>query len=280
MSRGDLSARAGLGRDDELGMLGLAFDTMAAEVESTRKNLQHTVAIRTRQLEEAQESLVRREKLATIGQLSSGVAHELRNPLGVINNAVFYLDAVQADATPQVREYHEIIHRQVSLATKIVNDLLDFARKPPANLKSVSLDQVVLPQLRDIPLDGVRVEQDLPPTLPPVIVDPVHAGQVVYNLVTNAVQAMGDAGGILRVRGRSDGNGCVCLEISDTGPGIPPENLERIFEPLFTTKTRGIGLGLSVSRTLAQGSGGDLTVFNNPDRGATFVFSLRTAADE
>ncbi len=279
MTRGNLSARANIGRDDELGALGLAFDGMAADVEQTRNRLEETVTARTRQLQDAQESLVRREKLATLGQLASGVAHELRNPLGVINNAVFYLDTVQSDAAPRVREYHEIIHRQVGLATKIINDLLDFTKRPPANLKTVPLDEIVLPQLKDFPLDGVRIEHDFPPTLPPVVVDPVHAGQVVYNLVTNAIQAMGDSGGVLTVRGRSDGNGHVCLEVSDTGPGIPPENLERIFEPLFTTKTRGIGLGLSVSRTLAQGNGGDLTVLNNPERGATFIFTLRTAAE-
>ncbi len=219
MTRGELGARAGLHRDDELGALGASFDAMAAEIEGTRKHLEETVATRTRQLENTQESLVRREKLATLGQLASGVAHELRNPLGVINNAVFYLDSVQTEAPPQIQEYHQIIHRQVTLATKIINDLLDFARKPPANLRTVPLDHIVTPQLKEISLNGVRLEQDFPPTLPQVIADPDHAGQVVYNLVTNAVQAMGDSGGILSIRGRSDGNGFVCLEVSDTGPG-------------------------------------------------------------
>jgi signal transduction histidine kinase len=276
MARGDLSTRVDVTRADELGRLGTSFNAMAAEVEGSRQHLEETVAERTRQLEEAQDSLVRREKVALLGQLASGVGHELRNPLGVISNAVYYLETVQTDAPAKVREYLDIIHRQTVLATRIVNDLLDFSRKPPANPQALPLQHFVEAQVQDVTLNGIVLELDIPGSLPPVVVDPVHAGQVVHNLLINAIQAMGTTG-TLQLRGRRDGNSRVRLEVSDTGPGIAPENLNRVFEPLFTTKTRGIGLGLALSRTLAQANGGELSVVSEPGRGATFIFTLPAA---
>ena len=123
------------------------------------------------------------------------------------------------------------------------------------------------------------MEEEFPETLPNVHVDPVHAGQVVMNLLTNAVQAMGEKGGTLRLRGTLNGGNVVLLEVSDTGPGVAPENLERIFEPLFTTKARGIGLGLAVSKSLAQANGGDLAVTSEPGQGATFLFAMPVAPE-
>src|SRR6185295_4322290 len=119
------------------------------------------------------------------------------------------------------------------------------------------------------PLDGVQLRVDLPPGLPPAVADPVQVGQVVLNLLVNAVQSMGSGGGVLTIRGCLDGPGNVQLEVADTGQGIPPENIERIFEPLFTTKARGMGLGLAVSRALAVANGGDVKVRSEVGKGAT-----------
>ena len=166
-------------------------------------------------------------------------------------------------------------HAVVEISAKIVNDLLDFSRINPAQRRTTTVKSIALAQLdRLAPLERVRVEQEFPDSLPSVLVDPVHAGQVVMNLLTNAVQAMGDQGGTLILRARLNGGDVVMLEITDSGPGVPPENLERIFEPLFTTKARGIGLGLAVSKSLAQANGGDLAVRSEPGRGATFIFAM------
>jgi signal transduction histidine kinase len=229
-------------------------------------------------LKDAQDLLVRKEKLALMGQLASSVGHELRNPLGVMSNAVYYLEHVLAPQPGEVREYLAMLRQQIALSEKIVSNLLDFARASPVERHTTELRSLTAAQLRRVrPLDGFRVEQDFPEGLPSVDVDPVHAGQVVLNLLTNAVQAMGEAGGTLRIRGCRNGDGQVLLEVSDTGPGIRPEHLEKIFEPLFTTKARGIGLGLAVSRSLAQANGGDLTVRSTPGSGAAFLLTMPAA---
>lgn len=286
IAAGDTRRRVQLFRPDELGRLGQSFDAMAGQVEESRQRLEDKVAARTKELnqtlerlQDAQESLVRREKLALVGHLASGVGHELRNPLGVMSNAVFYLEMVLGSAPEDVREYLGILRQQIALSGKIVNDLLDFSRINPAQRQNITVKSIAAAQLdRLAPLEGIRVEQEFPETLPLVHVDPVHAGQVVMNLLTNAVQAMGDKGGTLKLRARLNGHDGVLLEITDTGPGVAPENLERIFEPLFTTKARGIGLGLAVSKSLAQANGGNLAVTSEPGSGATFIFTMPAAA--
>jgi two-component system NtrC family sensor kinase len=125
-------------------------------------------------------------------------------------------------------------------------------------------------------LKGTDIERDLPADLPAIDVDPVHAGQVLDNLLENAVQAMGGSGTI-RVQARDTRQGSVQIEIADTGPGIRPEHVSKIFEPLFTTKARGIGLGLAVSKSLAQANGGDLALVSAPGQGARFAFTVPVA---
>lgn len=286
IAAGDVARRVQIPRADELGRLGESFDAMARQIADSRQRLEETVASRTselhdtlHQLQETQEALVRREKLALLGQLASGVGHELRNPLGVMTNAVYYLESILPEAPDEVQEYLGILRRQIRLSAKIVNDLLDLSRTTPAHRQAVTLRSIADEQLERLALNGCRVEMDVPDTLPLVQADPVHAGQVVHNLLLNAVQAMGEGGGILRLSARSDPAGFVHLEVADTGPGIAPENLGKIFEPLFTTKARGIGLGLAVSRSLAQANGGDVRVARTSGQGAAFILTLPLAAD-
>ena len=277
---GNYAHRVRVHRPDELGSLAESFNAMAAQVAASQHGLEEKVARRTgqltdtlKQLEVAQAALVRREKLAILGQLASGVGHELRNPLGVMTNAVYYLEAIQA-GPPKVREYLEIIRNQIRLSEKIVGDLLDFARVRPPSLESVVLSELVEAQLgRAAVPENVRVIRDFPPDLPATQVDPIQIGQVVLNLLTNAVQAMEDAGGVLTLQGsRSDGT--IILQVADTGPGMTPDVLSQIFEPLFTTKARGIGLGLAVSRSLAEANEGTITAASVPGKGATFTLTL------
>lgn len=227
-------------------------------------------------LHDAQDSLVRRERLAMLGQLSSGVGHELRNPLGVMTNAVYYLRAVLPSAPEKVREYLDILQQQITLSEKIVSDLLDFARSKPPERRPISLAEVTSAQVARLANhNGFRINTHLPTDLPPVLADQTQVGQIVLNLLTNAIQAM-DRNGTIDVRAQAAG-AQVHLDVSDTGPGIPKENLEKIFEPLFTTKARGIGLGLAVSRTLARANEGELTAVNLPRRGASFRLTLQSA---
>ncbi len=268
-------------RADELGQLAASFGTMSQQIREAQQRLEDKVSERTHalhdalhQLEQAQEALVRREKLAMLGQLAGGVGHELRNPLGVMSNAIYYLDLVLQTAPDDVRDYLRLLREQVTLSSKIVGDLLDTAKLTPPQRRVVTVQSIVDAQLARASVPSVvRVEATLDPGLPPVEVDPVQIGQIVFNLLTNAIQAMGDDGGTLRIDAQAEG-GVVRMRVADSGPGIAAEHLDKIFEPLFTTKARGIGLGLAVSRGLAQSNGGDLNVASVPGHGATFVLSL------
>jgi signal transduction histidine kinase len=284
ITTGDYSRRVGPQSGDELGRLATAFNSMAAQVEESRHELEERVAERTRELSAAlsrlsaaQEELVRKEKLALLGQLAGGVGHELRNPLGVMTNAVHYLGLVLTDAPATVGEYLGILRAQIGLAERIVGDLLDSARVKPPQREPVAIGRLITDQFERIGTpDGITVEFDVPASLPHLCVDRVQIGQVLLNLITNAVQAMTNRTGTLILRARADGDAALRLDIRDTGVGIPPEQLDKIFEPLFTTKARGLGLGLSVARALVHANGGELTVTSEVGAGSTFTLLLPT----
>ncbi|MGE3275518.1 MAG: sensor histidine kinase [Vicinamibacterales bacterium] len=281
VSQGDLSRRVDASRQDEFGVVGEAFNTMLARVQASHDELDARVHERTRDLREAlatleqtQAELVRREKLAMLGQLASSVGHELRNPLGVMTNAVYVLEMVQPGAPDQVREYYGLLRAQIGLAEKIISDLLDFGRIKPPQREAVALRTIVDEQLaRAGDAADIEVIRDFPEPLPRAFVDRFQVGQIVLNLIVNAMQAMeGRPGARLTLRGVAEGDG-LRLEVSDTGPGVAPEHREKIFEALFTTKARGIGLGLAVSAGLAEANGGALRL-GAGGPGATFVLSL------
>jgi signal transduction histidine kinase len=284
ISAGDYSRRATVSRQDELGVLADAFNGMAHEIGDSHREMEGRVAARTSELQtalgelrETQETLVRKEKLAMLGLLAGGVGHELRNPLGVMANAVYYLGAVLKEAPAEIGEYLGILRTQISLAEKIVGDLLDYARIKPPQFEVVSVKQVVEEQLaRAGALDGVTVKHDFPSDLPRIRVDRVQIGQVVLNLITNALQAM-NGNAALTFRGRRAPDGFVRLDVIDTGSGIAPQQMGRLFEPLFTTKPRGIGLGLAVSRSLVQANGGAISAQSIPGAGTTMSVSLPMA---
>jgi signal transduction histidine kinase len=285
ISEGDYSRRVNVAREDEMGFLADAFNGMAHQIEDSHRELEGRVAARTGELEtalgelrETQETLVRKEKLAMLGLLAGGVGHELRNPLGVMTNAVFYLGAVLKEAPAEIKEYLGILGTQIRLAEKIVGDLLDFARIKPPQLETVAVKQLVDDQLqRAGALEGVTVRHDFPSDLPRVRVDRVQIGQVVLNLITNALQAMNGNGAVLTFRGSRAADGFVRLDVIDTGSGITPDQMARLFEPLFTTKARGIGLGLAVSKGLVQANGGIISAESSPGTGTTMSVSLPMA---
>ena len=284
VAAGHYGRRVRLDRNDEFGWLATAFDTMAAKVEDAHHQLEVRVDQRTADLRSAlerlhatQDELVRSERLALLGQLAGSVGHELRNPLGVMSNAVFYLEMILEDSGPEVREYLGILRRQISLSEKITSDLLDFTRHRPPQVGEVPLRELVAQQIERLGPLPTRFVVDVPDTLPPAFIDRVQIAQVLFNLLTNAVQAVGSrADGCIELRATFDGGHEVRLEVSDNGSGVPDELRERIFEPLFTTRARGIGLGLAVSRQMAQNNGGDLQLAPARDgAGATFTLLLR-----
>ena len=238
------------------------------------RNLEKIVEEKTAELLQTQDRLARQEKLAVMGQLASGVGHELRNPLAVINNAVYMLRLGSSGQTKELPDdYLDIIDQEVASANKIITDLLTFARIKPATLNPTDLRVSLADVLKKfVPPEYVRVKIDLPDDFPEVIIDEKQIEQVMANLVTNAYQAISDSGS-LTITGKAEQR-MVRLDFSDTGVGIPPENLEKIFEPLFSTKTKGIGLGLTISRMLAEANGGKIKVHSTLQKGSTFSLYL------
>jgi PAS domain S-box-containing protein len=237
------------------------------------RRLETMVEERTRALRDAEEELTRMEKLALLGELAGGVSHELRNPLAVITNAVYFLRTMLADADATVAEYLEMISNEVNRAAKIVSDLLDFSRAKPAQREETSVSGFVSDALhRKRPPDGTTVETNIPASLSPVYVDPQQMGLVMANLVANAFEAMPD-GGTLTISAWQE-NHHVALSVADTGHGIAPEHMTKIFEPLFTTKAHGIGLGLSLCRSLVEANEGSIRAESVPGNGSTFTLIL------
>ena len=279
IAAGDYSRRVPALHDNELGRLAASFNSMAAQVEDGRRDLEQRVAERTTELRGAlerlslaQQEVVRSEKLAFLGQLAGGVGHELRNPLGVMTNAVHYLGLVLQNAPATVVEYLGILRTQIGLAERIVGDLLDSARVKAPQREAVAARDLFSDQLKRIAIHpGITVDVDVPADIPPLYVDRIQLGQVLLNLISNGTQAIGESKGTLTLRARANGDRMATMEVQDTGGGIGPEDLPHIFEPLFTTKARGLGLGLSVARSLVVVNGGELTVESEKGRGSTFT---------
>jgi signal transduction histidine kinase len=246
------------------------------EIRQLNANLEQRVEERTLELFDAQERLVRQEKLTVLGQLAGGVSHELRNPLGVISNAIYYLKLVQPEADGKIRQYHDMIDQEVHNAEKIISELLDFARIKSADREVVSVPVLVQRTLARFPVpDAIKTTLNLPADLPMVFADPRQMEQVLGNLTLNACQAMPD-GGYLTISAHVQ-NEMILIAVKDTGTGITPENMKKLFEPLFTTKPKGIGLGLTVSRKLAEANDGRIEVQSESGKGSTFTVYLPEA---
>lgn len=229
-----------------------------------------------KELKDAQEAVIRSEKLSVIGQLASSVAHELRNPLGVMKNTVYYFNMLElSKKDAEVKENLDILSVEIEKSDKIISDLLDFARvkKPTLHLENINL--IVKEVLNRVKIGPeIKVVTDLEDTLPDIEVDAVQIQQVFYNIATNAIQAM-EKGGRLTIKTVLKGS---FLEVSfvDTGSGISKENLTKIFDPLFSTKTHGTGLGLSVCSSLIEGHGGKIEIESEIGKGTTFMVKLPT----
>ncbi|MGD0878656.1 MAG: PAS domain S-box protein [Anaerolineales bacterium] len=256
------------------------------------EHLEEMVAERTHELRGAHEQLVRKEKLAVLGTLAGGVGHELRNPLGVISNSVYYLKMVQPEANEKIKKHLATITQEVHNAARIVSDLLDYAREISSEPKPSSVHELVEQTLSRFPVPAsIQVSLKIPADLPPVYTDPLQVEQILGNLITNACQAMANPSldtkaGSAKMSGRCKLTisarkkmEMVAIAVKDSGSGIAPENFEKLFEPLFSTKVTGIGLGLVVSKKLAEANGGRIEVKSQVGKGSTFSLYLRLHHD-
>jgi signal transduction histidine kinase len=230
-----------------------------------------------RELGHTQQRLVAQERLAAIGQLAAGVGHELRNPLGVVTNALYLLrSTVTPEQEARVGRHIETAEREVIAAATIVESLLDFARERAPVTGAVDLADVLEEALSVAPPPPeVSVERRGLDELPAALVDRQQLRQVILNLLTNAYEAMPD-GGTLTIEAETIDER-VELRVSDTGTGMDEETRSHIFDPFYTRKVKGIGLGLAVSRRIVELHGGSITAESEPGHGATFALSLPLA---
>ncbi|MCJ7655562.1 MAG: ATP-binding protein, partial [Dehalococcoidia bacterium] len=239
------------------------------------EQLEKEVENRTKDLENVQEKLIRSERLAAVGELASGVGHELRNPLNVIRNCAYLLNmALTEKSDEEATNTLKVLDKQIDIANKIVSDLLDFTRiKPPTQVKA-DLKNLIDESLSWITVpEKVTVNVNLNGHLKLIKTDPEQMSRVFSNIISNAVQAINGKSGELNISTESDVD-YVSILFRDTGCGIPAENLEKIFEPLFTTKPKGIGLGLAISKRLVEQNGGKIEVSSQVGKGTTFTVKL------
>lgn len=250
---------------DEVGLLIEKFDAMEAQL-----------IARDEEIARKNSELLKNKKLATIGTLASGIAHELNNPLNNISiSTQMLMREAGDDCPPMVKEIVNDIHGQTVRVKRIVGDLLEFARGREPQLAGVEIGALIGKAWelvrRAANADDVRFSLESPDGLM-IDGDPEQLERVFINLFTNSVDAMSGAGGLAVKAAETDG--MVTISVSDTGAGISPEDIEKIFDPFYTTKEKGTGLGLAIVSNIVRKHGGDMTVESEPDSGATFTIEL------
>jgi len=225
------------------------------------------------ELAKVREELVRKTRLAVVGQVSASIAHDLRNPLGAARNAAFYLKRHVPKDEPELTEFLQIIENEVDNADRIIGSLLELTRSGPVSKQTVDLRELVEEAFRRITdTDGVRCRVSTDPDPFPIQAAPDQFRQVLINLGRNAVQAMAGKGELSIEASRSAT--CDVIIVRDTGPGVPGDVREELFEPLVTTKAKGTGLGLTICRQIVDRHGGTIELMENEGPGAAFQISL------
>lgn len=265
---GDLDHRVSVEARDEIGDLAESFNAMVRtlkeykdRIDDYSRSLEEKVRVRTEELKKAQDSLLQSEKLASIGLLASGVAHELNNPLtGILMNVNLLLE--DAGANPELSRELKRIAEDALRCKRIIDDLRDFSRRHELEIRPCSLNDVVRKTVglikHELELHGINFQEELSSDIPSVACDPDRIQQVLMNVFVNAIQVM-PQGGALIVRSAVRGD-LAEITVQDNGTGIPREIRSKIFDPFFTTKQAGTGLGLSIVYRIMEEHGGRVEV--------------------
>ncbi len=263
VSMGNLDYKVSVDTKDEIGQLSKAFDKMTAKVRESHNNLR--------------DKLLRSEKLALIGKLAGEVAHEIRNPLGVIRNSVYFIKLKLADKIDdeKVKQHFDILDAEIDAVNKIISDVLTFGRIKEPQFSKIDINDVVRTfferEKARVP-ENIEMNIDLGNDLPKIRADNKQLYQVVSNIILNAIQSM-VKGGELTVQTTSSG-GFVGMDISDSGEGILKENIDKIFDPLFSTKIHGTGLGLSVCKSIIDMHKGEIDIKSEIGKGTKFMIKF------
>jgi len=292
VARGDLTHQVEIETGDEIGLLAGSFNQMTEELRQASESLtqwgrtlEKRVEERTAELRATQENLVRSEKLASLGKIAAGVAHEINNPLtSIVINTALLLEARRPD-DPDA-EALNMIADETNRCAQIVKQLLEFSRQRPAQESLTDVNEIIERTAQILEkqalVRNIPIVKALDKAVPTIMLDKNKIQQVFSNLMINAIEAMPE-GGTLTVTTRFDAPaGPIEVEFADTGVGIPRENLPKLFDPFFTTKTMGTGLGLAVSYGIVRQRGGTIAVRSEIGRGTVFTvkFPLEEPADE
>lgn len=270
---GDLKLFTGIVRD--------ISDLKEAEAELKKLNddLESRVKERTRELQEAQAELLQKEKLATLGQVSGGIAHEIRNPLNAVKTSAYYLLNAKNPTEAKTKEHLERIDRQVTLIDNVVTALFDVARMPEPKRTPVDLHAILKAVVRGVSLpDSIEASINSPADNVMALADENQLPIVFKNLVRNARDAMEAEGGQLDVSIEEEEDK-VIVSVRDTGCGIADEELQRITEPLYSTKARGMGLGLAITMAIVEKNAGELQIESELGVGSKFSVVLDRATE-
>ncbi len=277
IAAGDFSGRLQIKGGDEIASLGASFNRMEEKLKTALASLEDTI----RKLQQKQAQLVEAEKLASIGILAAGIAHEINNPL----TSVLTFSNLMLEQTPEDDPRYERLKMMVNetdRARNIVRQLLSFARETPIRPEKININQPVAEIIDSLnareAFRSLDLEVNLSDSLPEIYADPAGIGQVVMNILLNAIHAITPPGSI-GVSTRAAGN-FIEIIFTDTGCGIPEESINKVFDPFFTTKDsdKGTGLGLAVSYGIIKKHGGSIDVKSEPGRGSTFTVRLPLTA--
>jgi len=290
IASGDYSFRVETTSKDEIGLLAESFNKMTEDLQKAHEELREwaltlekKVEERTKELQEMQEHLIQSEKLASLGKLAAGIAHEINNPLGGILLYSHLLLEDLGNDSPYADNIKKII-KETTRSKEIVKGLLEFARPKEPEKAVININDVILYSLgifeKQALFQNIRIKKDLTDDSAKIVGDASQLQQVFMNIILNAAEAMNGEGDLI-VKTYVDGKGNVLAEITDTGCGISKENISRIFEPFFTTKPvgKGTGLGLAISYSIIKRHGGDIRVKSEEGKGTTFTISLPMAKD-
>ena len=289
-AQGNLDQAVSIRSHDELGELSGSFNNMISQLKRSRddieewtQTLEHRVQERTRELQQVQDQLIHAGKMAALGELAAGVAHEINNPLtGVLTFSSLILKKME-DTHPWKKDLETIV-QQTSRCRNIVKGLLDFARqrKPDKKLWDVHtlLEKTLSLVEKQAPFQNIQIRKEFKPEIPQLLIDGDQIQQVFMNILLNAADAMAANGGRLTIR--TDLNDSTAeIAFTDTGVGIAKEHLPRLFDPFFTTKQtgKGTGLGLAISYGIVQSHNGDIKVESEVGKGSTFRIKLPIASE-
>jgi two-component system NtrC family sensor kinase len=292
LSKGDMNYRINLNTQDEIGLLAKSFNSMVKEMqqykeqmENWTRSLEEDVQKKTTEIIRSQEQLINAEKLASLGRMAAGVAHELNSPLtGIVTFAHIMLKRIPPENTQDIEDLKVIIE-QAERCAKIVKELLGFSRKAESEKRLVNINVIIENTLSMVKNQtkfyNIAFDVMLDKSIPEINADTNQIQQVLLNLLLNACDAMNEKGTItIASRKVEDGSRKFAeIELTDTGPGIPEHIKSKIFEPFFTTKPtgKGTGLGLSVSYGIIKKHEGQIFVKSEPGHGASFFIRLPTA---